>query len=334
MHLTDDKNVMSVNDWGMAMDNLSGLAGLEVFVRTSQMRSFAAAGRELGISASAVSKSISRLEERVGVRLFQRSTRSLHLTAEGEILLQRCQRIFAEVRAAEDDLGALTQHPRGRLKVGLSLSAGLPLPMLAAFMERYPDIELELDFTDRVVDVIDEGFDVMIRGSALPDSRLISRSLGQYRACVVAAPAYLARKGVPVKPGDLVHHACLHYRWATTGNLAQWPLHDVSTDTVMSLPLTMVSNSLDALVHMAVAGRGIACVPDFSVAGNVADGSLQCLLSSFISYANTFHVVWPSNRQMTPKVRAFIDFADQCFAQHLVGDHSVQPMSAGSLVAQ
>lgn len=167
------------------MESLSALGGLEVFVQTAQTQSFAAAGRSLGISASAVSKSISRLEARVGVRLFQRSTRTVRLTSEGEVFLERCRRILGEVQAAEDDLSAMTEHPRGRLRVGLALSAGLPLPVLSMFMERYPEIELDLDFTDRLVDVIDEGFDVMIRGSALRDSRLVSRPLGPYLVTVL-----------------------------------------------------------------------------------------------------------------------------------------------------
>lgn len=223
------------------MENFSALGGLEVFVQTARTRSFSEAGRDLGISASAVSKSISRLEERVGVRLFQRSTRSVRLTSEGEMFLERCGRIFGEIQAAEDELSAMAQHPRGRLRVGLPLSAGLPLPVLSAFMERHPEIELDLDITDRLVDVIDEGFDVVIRGSALRDSRLVSRPLGPYRACLVAAPAYLKRKGTPAKPDDLLNHACLHYRWASTGKLYQWPLkHSTFAAAGSSLPLTMV----------------------------------------------------------------------------------------------
>lgn len=301
------------------MENLSALGGLDVFVRTAQTRSFAAAGRGLGISASAVSKSISRLEERVGVRLFQRSTRSVRLTSEGEVFLERCKRILGEVQAAEDELSVMAQHPRGRLRVGLSLSAGLPLPVLAAFMESHPEIELDLDFTDRLVDVIDEGFDVVIRGSALRDSRLVSRPLGPWRACVVAAPAYLQRKGTPAKPDDLLDHACLHYRWATTGTLYQWPLRQSTFAAAgSSLPLTMVCGSLDVLLYLALAGRGITCAPDFAVKHAVADGRLKTVLDSYVADSNTFHIVWPSNRKMTPKVRVFVDFVRAHFSQHLV----------------
>jgi len=301
------------------MEKLGALGGLEVFIQIARTQSFATAGRDLGISASAVSKSISRLEERVGVRLFQRSTRSIRLTSEGEMFLERCRRIFGEVQAAEDELSAMAQHPRGRLRVGLALSAGLPLPVLSAFMERYPEIELDLDFNDRLVDVIDEGFDVVIRGSALRDSRLVSRPLGRWRACLVAAPAYLEREGAPAKPDDLLNHACLHYRWTTTGRLYQWPLrHSTFTSAGSSLPLTMVCNSLDALLHMALAGRGITCVPDFSVKNAIADGRLETVLDAYVTDSNAIHLVWPSNRKMTSKVRVFVDFVRTHFGEHLV----------------
>ncbi|WP_321922584.1 LysR family transcriptional regulator [Paraburkholderia guartelaensis] len=298
---------------------MSVLGGLEVFVQTARTRSFAEAGRGLGVSASAVSKSISRLEERVGVRLFQRSTRSVRLTSEGEVFLERCRRIIGEVQAAEDELSAMAQHPRGRLRVGLALSAGLPLPVLSAFMERHPEIELDLDFTDRLVDVIDEGFDVVIRGSALRDSRLVSRPLGSWRACLVAAPAYLERNGTPTKPDDLLNHACLHYRWTPTGKLYQWPLrHSTFAAAGSSLPLTMVCNSLDVMLYLALAGRGITCVPDFSIKNAIADGRLKTVLDNYVADSSTIHVVWPSNRKMTPKVRVFVDFVRANFGKYLV----------------
>ncbi|MBB2926606.1 DNA-binding transcriptional LysR family regulator [Paraburkholderia silvatlantica] len=301
------------------MENLSALGGLEVFVHTARTRSFAATGRELGISASAISKSISRLEERVGVRLFQRSTRSVRLTSEGEVFLDRCRRIFGEIQAAEDELSAMARHPRGRLRVGLSHSAGLPFPVLSAFMEQHPEIELDLDFTDRLVDVIDEGFDVVIRGSALLDSRLVSRPLGSWRACLVASPAYLKRKGVPANPDDLFSHACLHYRWTPTGKLYQWPLRPSTfTAAGSSLPLSMVCNSLDMLLYMALAGRGIACVPDFSVKNALADGRLKTILDPYVTGSSNIHVVWPSTRKMTPKVRVFVDFVHIHFGEYLV----------------
>lgn len=295
------------------------LSGLEIFVETAQSQSFVATGRKIGISASAVSKSISRLEERVGVRLFQRSTRTVRLTSEGEVFLERCKRILAEIQAAEDDLSAMTTSPRGRLRVGLALIAGLPLPVISAFMERYPEIQLDLDFTDRMVDVIDEGFDVVIRGSELQDSRLMSRPLGPYRSCLVASPAYLQKRGAPTKPADLLNHSCLHYRWQNSGKLYQWPFKKPQViQAGESLPVTMVCSNVEALIYLAKAGRGIACVPDFAVKDALAEGRLIQVLSNCLVGGSTFHVVWPSSRQMAPKVRAFVDFAVENFSNGLV----------------
>ncbi|MEB0045593.1 MULTISPECIES: LysR family transcriptional regulator [unclassified Pseudomonas] len=296
------------------------LSGLEIFVETAQTQSFIATGRKMGISASAVSKSISRLEERVGVRLFQRSTRTVRLTSEGEVFLERCKRILSEIQAAEDDLSAMTAFPRGRLRVGLALAAGLPLPVISDFMERYPEIELDLDFTDRLVDVIDEGFDVVIRGSDLSDSRLMSRPLGPYRSCLVAAPAYLQKRGVPAKPADLFNHSCLHYRWQNSGKLYQWPFKKSPfKEPGASLPIAMICSNLEALLYLAQSGRGIACVPDFTVKDQLADGRLQRVLDPHMAGGNSFHIVWPSSRQMTPKVRVFVDFVVAHFANGLVG---------------
>jgi DNA-binding transcriptional LysR family regulator len=301
------------------MDSLSALGGLEIFVQTAQTRSFIATGRAMGISASAISKSISRLEERVGVRLFQRSTRTVRLTSEGEVFLERCRRILSEVQAAEDDLSAMAHEPKGRLRVGLALAGGLPLPVISAFMNAYPDIELDLDFTDRLVDVIDEGFDVVIRGSDLKDSRLKSRPLGPYRSCLVASPAYLEEKGIPLKPADLANHACLHYRWQNSGKIYQWPIKNSPFNSAgMALPIAMICSSVDALLYLAQQGRGVACLPDFAVKESIADGRLQMVLKSHVSDGSTFHIVWPSSRQMAPKIRVFVDFLVANFSKSLV----------------
>ncbi|MGV2465281.1 UNVERIFIED_CONTAM: LysR family transcriptional regulator, partial [Pseudomonas aeruginosa] len=157
------------------MDSLSGFT---VFVRVAETRSIVGAARTLGVSASAVGKRVARLEEKLGVRLFHRSTRSITLTAEGSLFLERSRRILAEIEATELELSQSRETPRGRLRVSLPLVSGLVLPALADFMQAYPDIELDLDFSDRVVDVVDEGFDVVLRTGQPVDSRLSMRELG------------------------------------------------------------------------------------------------------------------------------------------------------------
>jgi DNA-binding transcriptional LysR family regulator len=299
------------------MDKLSGL---EVFVQTATMESFVGAGRALGLSPSAVSKSISRLEDRVGVRLFQRSTRSVRLTSEGQVFLERCRRIMGEIEVAENELSAMSGMPRGRLKVGLPLAGGLPLPVISAFMQAHPDIELDLDITDRIADVIDEGLDVVIRGSELNDSRLMSKRLGSYRVHLIASPGYLAERGEPTRPSDLTQHACLHYRYPSTGKLAAWPVrHSRAAGGELALPMTIVVSSLEALLYLARDGRGIACLPDFSFKKALAAGELKTVLDKHMALSTTFWILWPSSKQMTPKVRAFVDFVAERFKQELVG---------------
>jgi DNA-binding transcriptional LysR family regulator len=277
------------------------------------------AGRALGLSPSAVSKSISRLEDRVGVRLFHRSTRSVRLTSEGQVFLERCRRIMGEIEIAETELSAMSGMPRGRLKVGLPLLGGLPLPVISAFMQAHPDIELDLDITDRVADVIDEGLDVVIRGSELSDSRLMSKRLGSYKVHLIASPAYLAERGEPTRPSDLAHHACLHYRYPSTGKVAAWPVrHSRTAAGELALPMTLVVSSLEALLYLARDGRGIACLPDFSFKKALADGELKTVLDKHLTQSTTFWILWPSSKQMTPKVRAFVDFVAERFKHDLV----------------
>lgn len=295
------------------------ITGMEVFMLVAQTKSFIATGRAKGISSSAVSKSISRLEQRLRVRLFQRSTRSVRLTSEGEVFLERCHRIFSEIQAAEDELSAMTQHPCGRLRIGLPLAAGLMLPMISSFMARYPDIELDLDFSDRLTDVIDEGMDVVIRGGDLTDSSLITRRLGSFRLCIVGSVEYFRRNGTPERPDELTAHACLQYRFPGSGKIAGWPLkQSVSTAGSPAIPSTLICSSLEALLFMVKEGRGIACLPDYSVKEALVSGELKTILNKYISHITTFHILWPSTRQMTPKVRAFVDYMNEVFEHFMM----------------
>ncbi|UTY59265.1 LysR family transcriptional regulator [Massilia sp. erpn] len=312
-------------------NELDSLSGMSIFVRVAELRSFVAAGRQLGISASAVSKGIARLEEKLGVRLFQRSTRSVSLTSEGVLFLERSRRILAEVAAAENELAGTKASPQGRLRVSLPLVSGLMLPVLSAFAARYPQIELDLDFSDRLVDVIDEGFDAVVRTGELSDSRLLSKRLGSSRFLCVGAPAYFARYGVPEQPADLVNHACLLHRFPSTGLLEKWPLRRAGQDVDVRLPPGMTSNHIETLLYMARQGHGIACLPDFAVQQALADGALVTVLDEWTGAASIFWVLWPSNRQLLPRVRAFVDF----MAAHLLPAaplkaHAGEPSTARS----
>ncbi|WP_421672119.1 LysR family transcriptional regulator [Raoultella terrigena] len=287
------------------MDNLNSFV---VFVRVAETRSFVAASRLLGVSASAIGKSVARLEEKLGVRLFHRSTRSVTLTAEGTLFLERSRRILAEIEAAELELSQATAAPRGRLRVSLPLVSSLVLPVLGEFMREYPAIELDLDFTDRLVDVIEEGFDVVVRTGHPTDSRLSARRLGTFRSMLVASPDYLAQRGLPTTPADLLEHTCLHYRFPNSGKLEPWALRLAPGDPELQLPTSMICNNIETRMCFALQGLGIAYLPEFAIAEPLADGRLLAVLADRVERAGVFHVLWPASRHPSPKVRALVDF--------------------------
>lgn len=289
------------------------MAGLGAFMQAAETRSFVAAGRQLGVSASAVGKAIARLEQRLGVRLFHRSTRSITLTPEGAMFLDRCRRIVCEIEAAELELSQRQGAPRGKLRVSLPLVGMLLMPAIGTFVRTYPEIELDLDFTDRLVDVIDEGFDAVIRTGEVSDSRLMTRVVGTFQQCLVAAPRYLKERGTPQTPKDLLNHACLHHKFPSTGKLERWPLHADGRPLDIELPATVVVSTIEPLLSLAEQGVGIACLPDFAVARQIEDETLVPLLQDHTENAGTFRLLWPSTRFASPKLTAFTEF----IAKHL-----------------
>src|ERR1700757_1202214 len=236
-----------VRNGALRMDSLGAL---NAFVRAAEARSFTVAGRQLGVSSSAIGKAVARMEERLRVRLLHRSTRSITLTAEGALFLEHCRRIFSEIEAAEIELSQTHEAPRGTLRVSLPLIGTLMMPTLVAFMRAYPEIILDLDFSDRVVDVIEEGFDAVVRFAEIGDSRLMSRALGMYRRRLVAAPSYLAARGVPKTPNDLKAHACLHHKFPTSGKFERWPLWPEHAEIQTELPKTAVASTTEPLICM------------------------------------------------------------------------------------
>lgn len=292
------------------MDNTDNLSGVALLVQLAQAGSFVAAARQAGISPSAVSKSLARLEQRLGTRLFQRSTRQLSLTAEGQLFLTRSERILAEMQAAQEELAG-NLAPRGRLRLGLPELGGIFLPVLADFSRLYPAIALDLDFADALADVVGDGFDAVIRIGAPRDSRLAARKLGQLRSCVVASPAYLARHGTPRHPADLQKHACLHYRFRHSGKVEPWQLRQEADAAPLDLPLSMVCNNIEARLHFARQGLGIAWLPDLHVRQALDDGSLVEVLADVAMAGQPSHscwLLWPSGPHLAPKVRALVDF--------------------------
>lgn len=286
------------------MDHFGALGA---FVRTAETRSFTEAGRRVGVSSSAVGKAVARLEAELGVRLFHRSTRAITLTAEGELFLERCRRIFAEFEVARRELTQAAGKPQGKLRIGLPQLGMSLMPHLIAFQQTYGEVELELEFSDRLVNVIEEGFDAVIRIGELQDSRLTLRRLSGYSHRLVASPRYLDQKGTPAHPSELGAHSCLRYRYPTSGKLDPWPLV-VEEGSGVDVSATATANAIEPLLVMALAGSGIACLPDFYVESAVAKGLLVPVLERYVRDHRTVGILWPSSRQSLPKISAFVEF--------------------------
>ncbi|MBV8247889.1 MAG: LysR family transcriptional regulator [Comamonas sp.] len=284
---------------------MDSFSGLESFVRAADLLSFAEAGRALGISASAVGKNVARLEQQLGLRLFQRTTRQVRLTQEGALFHERCRRILDELHDARAAMQAAAEAPRGRLRISLpTIGYRFLLPVLPEFQARYPEVELDLDFNDHLVDVVEAGLDVVIRSGDLADSRLVARRLGPFRFILAASPAYLAARGVPCTPADLARHTSLRYRFLSSGKLEEWVLPGLP-----AMPIALVCNNMEAMLGAAVAGMGLAYMPDFLARDALAHGELQQVLAEQLTHSGQFSALWPSSRQLSPKVRAFVDFA-------------------------
>lgn len=287
------------------------LGSLNVFVMVAETRSFVGAGEVLGISSSAVGKAMARLEKRLGVRLFHRSTRSIAITAEGTMFLERCRRIFSEIEAAEQELSQTLAAPRGRLRVSLPLAGMLFMPAITKFMRLFPEVSIDLDFTDRLVDVIEEGFDAVVRTGEISDSRLMMRSVGKFSHRIVATEEYLARFGIPEKPQDLSAHLCLHHKYPSSGKLERWPLRFDVKQGKLELPVSSMASTLEPLVSMAEQGLGLACLPLFTVHAQIAAGRLVPVLGDYIEDVGEFSILWPSSRHLSPKVQAFVRFMSE-----------------------
>jgi DNA-binding transcriptional LysR family regulator len=308
---------------------VDSLSTLNAFVRAAEFRSFSYAGRELGLCSSAVSKAILRLEERHGVRLFNRSTRSITLTHEGELFLESCRRIFFEIESVENEFAQTKGAPRGKLRVSMPLLGGMATSVLCRFMREYPEVELDMDFSERPCEVIDGGYDVVVRAGEVDDSRLMSRRIGSYRLALVCSPSYLEQKGrTPERAEDLAGHACMHHRDAATGKLRRWPFASPEMSDV-PLPVTVVANATEALIAFAELGMGIACVPDFTVHRQLADGSLRSVMCGCLEYRGSLRAIWPSSRFPSPKLRMFID----CLTKHFASsDFPMERNAAGHLL--
>lgn len=297
---------------------MESLSIIIVFVQAAERLSFVDAGRALGISASAVGKAIAKFEGAMGVRLFHRTTRRVSLTHEGEMFYERCRRILNDLRDAEAMLADATQVPRGRLRISVpTIGYRFVVPAIPDFCRRYPEIELDLDCNDRLVDVVEEGFDAVIRSGALIDSGLVARRLGTFRFVMCAAPSYLDRHGIPQTKGDLARHDCLRFRFPHSGKYQAWPILDGDAVEPHRRPSPLTCNNMEGLLAGAIAGLGIAYMPDFLARDALAAGTLRTVLDSSGGEPEAFSILWPSSRLMSPRLRVFVDhMASALFRQN------------------
>ena len=293
-------------------DAVDSLSALRAFVAAADTRSFKAAGQQMGVSSSAIGKTIARLEAQLATSLFHRTTRTISLTESGGLFLLRARRMLAELQAGEAELAEASGSPRGRLRVSLPLTKSLLTKALTAFVADYPLVELDLDYSDRMVDVIDEGFDAVIRTGERGDSRLLQKTLGRFGWRLVAAPAYIAEHGRPATAAQLAGHVCLRQKFSS-GLIAPWPLRG---DTGVAVPVSLTASVIDPLLDLALSGAGIAAFPDFLVRDALADGALVPVLDGEIQQNGVMSILWPASRFHVPKVRAFID----CVARHVAAE--------------
>lgn len=288
---------------------------MEVFVRAVELGSFSAAARNLQLTPSAISKLITRMEDRLGVRLVLRSTRSLQLTPEGEALFDRASRIVGDIEEAERTVSSGADQPRGPLRVNANIpfATHCVIPLVPAFLARYPGVTLDLSLTDFMVDLVGERADVAIRTGALRDSSLKARKLIESRRVVAAAPAYLARHGVPETPDDLARHNCQNFNFRRS--LDEWPFLEApgepATRAVRTIPVTgnMKANNGETMRLLALAGVGIVRLSRFHIGGDIAEGRLVPVLEDFNpGDVEPVHAVYIGHEHLSNRIRAFVDF--------------------------
>lgn len=285
-----------------------------LFVRVVQAGGFSAAARQLGVPKSTLSRKVSELEERLGARLLQRTTRKLGLTDAGRIYFDHAIRAVAEADDAEQAVARMHASPRGLLRVTAPLSFVMLGPIVSEYLRTYEDVEVELVCSDRNVDLIEERFDVAIRAGRLKDSTLIARSLGSFRRVLVTSPAYKKRHGVPKAPLELQGHACI-----TLGvgpNPSVWTLERGTKRVEVRVEARLSANELAVLHAAALDGVGIAWMPEFICAEDLRQRRLLHVLPEWSSAATPVHALYPTARHLSPKVAAFIDLVRERMTLH------------------
>jgi DNA-binding transcriptional LysR family regulator len=291
------------------MSKLPDLEGLAIFARVSELRSFNAAAKDLDLSKATISKAVSRLERRLGARLFNRSSRRLALTDAGRLLSARAARILADGEAAESEALAQSATPRGLVRLAAPMSFGLRevAPALPELLAVYPEIAVDLHLSDEIVDLIGSGFDAALRIASLPDSSLVARRLRRVDRFLVGAPDYLKRKGRPTHPRDLTDHACLCYAYLPAPEI--WRFVNKAGEEVTLRPSgPFRANNADALMPALLSGQGLAVQPDFVVRESLAAGLLETVMPDWKPPEIALHLVMPPGGPRPARVEALAAF--------------------------
>jgi DNA-binding transcriptional LysR family regulator len=291
------------------MDRMTSMA---TFVKVAESGGFSAAARTLGMSPSMVTAHVQSLEERLGVRLLNRSTRRVSLTEVGQAYYERCLQVLADVEDADQIAQALQSTPRGTLRLNTSIAIPpLLAPVIAEFVALYPDVSINLTMTDRMIDLVEEGFDLAVRNMSVPDSSLVVRRVATYRFVVAGAPSYLAARGTPKQPADLAHHNCLVYSHSAWGN--EWRFAAPNGEQSVTVRGNLQANSDNALRLAAVHGQGLALAPSFLLIDEIKAGRLIPVLTEFLQTENAINAIYPHRHHLSAKVRSFIDLLARHF---------------------
>lgn len=294
----------------------ASLQGFVSFAETAKHASFARAARALELSPSAVAKSVARLEAALGVRLFHRTTRQVTLTGDGRELFERCQRVLEEIEGLRNAAEGTRRVPRGTLRLDVPVTYGkqVVVPVLARLAAAHPELAIEVRFSDRFVDLIQDGLDAVVRVGALADSRLVARAFDRQQLIVCASPRYLRRRGAPKALADIGAHDCVGIRSSLTGRERLWQLRQGGKDVEILPRSRLILDDGEATVQAVVAGLGLIQLPDYYFAQPLREGRVVEVLRPFRPPPMPISVVYPSKRQVPQRLRVLIDALAQARA--------------------
>ena len=297
---------------------MNKLQAMEVFVQVVDAGGFTRASEALQLPKATVSTLVASLETALSVKLLHRTTRHVSVTVDGAAYYERCLRILADVKDAEESLSRTRLSPSGRLRVDAptGLANEVLVPALPSFFEQYPDIQLELGCSDRPVDLVEEGVDCAVRGGQLGDSSLIARRVGVLNFVTCAAPSYLERFGTPCHPRELERHRCVNYFSSKTGKIYSWDFTRDGERIEMMLPGVIALNDSNAYLQAGLAGLGIIMMTDVQLASHGTSGRLLRVLEDWSTDPLPIHVVYPQNRHLSAKVRVFVEWVADLMASH------------------